>query len=152
MSATERRNFARIPTHLVAEVRLLGDEAVDKATVIDISRGGSFVETGGPYRPCAEVAVFFHLPQGKEPFALEGIVRWKRENAPRGIGVEFKQNVDPTHGALHQYLLENEPADAPAAPQPRRRKATTVFFVRFDGQVSKNMEELCRPMVRRVMA
>lgn len=82
---------------------------------INVSRGGTFVETSEPLDPGRRVLVELELPSGNEVEAI-GRVAWvKRVLDPRnqttdsGVGIEFLGGASEELAALADYLDRGEP-------------------------------------------
>ena len=86
----DRRRSERLPTLLVTGLHKLGEaqeEASKDARVTDLSQRGLFIQTAARFGVGEIVEFSVHLPDGP-PVAVSGIVRWRREDDPAGIGVE----------------------------------------------------------------
>ena len=130
MGDPEQRQFSRIPSDLLASIRISGredDADADIAAVKDLSRGGSFLETSDVPPIGAEVEMVFRFPDGSHQYSLFGTVRWRREGEPRGIGVEFSRALEGGRTPLDRYLQER------TSVKPRREElGTTTYMLQTD--------------------
>lgn len=100
------RRAERVPTDLVARVHAATGMKV--ASVYNLSPGGAFLETPRPSQESAKVEV--ELSIDGTPMRLRAEVRYtnvagnlKRDNLPRGMGVQFLDLTGDQQAALKRY-------------------------------------------------
>jgi CheY-like chemotaxis protein len=102
-----KRRFARIPTHLLANVT--HDGKARQLWVHTISRGGVFLEADPPPPVDAELDVTFSLPGVDEKIKAKARVRWQgtvREDSPSGVGCQFIEIEEPLADIIGNYVNE----------------------------------------------
>ncbi|MCJ7499585.1 response regulator [bacterium] len=102
-----KRRFARIPTHLLANV--IHDGKVRQLWIHTISRGGVFLEADPPPLVGAEMDITFFLPGIEQIINAKAKVKWQgtvREDSPSGVGCQFIQIDDPLADIIGNYVNE----------------------------------------------
>ena len=108
MDSEEQRLFPRIPGNLIAQICIANDDDLpgrdEDMTVKDISKGGVFIETDSPYEPGDKIKLVLFLPESNQVLSIKAVVRWRKESAPQGIGVELWQACAADESWLNQYI------------------------------------------------
>ena len=113
----EKRSYPRVPAELVAELRAvpMGNHRDDlPAAVKDVSAGGVFVETPMVLSPGSLVILKLSIPDEERPRTVMGLVRWRREAAPRGVGVQFVALTPAPMPEVLRSVKEGAPSIGPA--------------------------------------
>jgi len=102
-----KRDFARIPTHLLAQVMQEGKTR--QLWIHTISKGGIFLEAD-PAPPVGEVLdVTFSLPGVEVKISAKAKVQWQgtaREGSPPGVGCQFIEIDDQLADIIRDYVNE----------------------------------------------
>lgn len=107
---SEQRKHSRVPVY--AEVKY--DQVAEDITehIINISRGGLFIETFSPSELGTLLKISFYLPDSGHTFEVTGAVVWSRKlptaAGPPGMGIEFKDinphDADMLEGYINSKL------------------------------------------------
>ncbi len=93
--ARDQRSSPRVPTTLNGRIRRTGKggamNSPDSLPVGNISVRGVFLETSLVLTIDETIEFDMELPGGDQVMQVVGVVRWIREDDPRGVGVEFKE-------------------------------------------------------------
>ena len=102
MTNEEKRRHPRYPCIVV--VQYVSDSPLIKARLLDISRGGIFVDTVNPLPEGAVVKFRFSLPgdAADTPIVGEGKVAWHQHTV--GMGIEFLKMSGMDSGRLAAFL------------------------------------------------
>lgn len=89
---SEKRREDRVPVELKVGYRTIGSFITDY--IINISKGGIFINTSKPLPVGTKIRILFSIPDMPLPFDLIGIVRWinpvgHTSHALPGMGIEF---------------------------------------------------------------
>lgn len=89
---SEKRREERIPVELKVGYRTVGSFITDY--IINISKGGIFINTSKPLPVGTRIRILFSIPDIPLPFDLIGIVRWinpvgHSSHNLAGMGIEF---------------------------------------------------------------
>lgn len=92
MSGEDNRRDERLSAELKVDYRTGGSFVTDYSA--NVSRKGVFIRTSHPLPVGEKVRLRLQLPEGDEPFALDGVVKWvctvrDKDRHPPGMGVEF---------------------------------------------------------------
>ena len=87
----DRRMYPRIAASLPATLSGLG--ASEKTSVVNLSKGGAFVETQAWYPAGELVELEIFLPNNTVPVCISGYVRRFQLAAPKGVGIEFLERA-----------------------------------------------------------
>jgi hypothetical protein len=106
---TDARRRQRIPTDLVARIHAASGMKV--ASVYNLSATGAFLETPRPNQEQARVEVEIPLPSGTlrlpARVTLTNVAgNLKRDNLPRGMGVQFTEVGPADKAELERYVEE----------------------------------------------
>jgi c-di-GMP-binding flagellar brake protein YcgR len=118
----ERRRTPRIPVNSSASVAYPGTEDL-RATLVDLSDGGTSVRSGNTLPPACKVYFQFALPGQEQAVRLSGEVAW--QDASGRTGIRFVDVPQASRRLMHAWLLQNsfrQTQDRPApplAPAPR---------------------------------
>jgi len=118
----ERRRAPRIPVNSSASVAYPGTEDL-RATIVDLSDGGTSVRSGNTLPPACKVYFQFALPGQEQAVRLSGEVAW--QDASGRTGIRFVDVPQTSRRLMHAWLLQNsfrQTQDRPAppiAPVPR---------------------------------
>jgi CheY-like chemotaxis protein len=118
----ERRRTPRIPVNSSASVAYPGTEDL-RATIVDLSDGGTSVRSGNTLPPACKVYFQFALPGQEQAVRLSGEVAW--QDASGRTGIRFVDVPQASRRLMHAWLLQNsfrQTQDRPAppiAPVPR---------------------------------
>lgn len=97
----QERKYRRIPMQLISHFRKGNGEV---GMTVNVSLGGAFVETNLNFTVGQPVEFDIVLPGGEQRVSVEAVVRWVRQEQPRGIGVEFLKLTVPNKIALRRYI------------------------------------------------
>src|SRR6195256_3160006 len=117
----ERRRTARIPVNSSASVAYPGAEDL-RATIVDLSDGGTSVRSGNTLPPACKVYFQFALPGQEQAVRLSGEVAW--QDASGRTGIRFVDVPQTSRRLMQAWLLQNSfrqgqnrPAPPPIAPR-----------------------------------
>ena len=88
----EQRRYPRMPLEVIASLRRVDGGKFDlptEAIAKDISRGGVFIETDDRFEIGSFVGFDVRLHEDEEVSSIIGLVRWRNQRPPEGIGVEI---------------------------------------------------------------
>ena len=96
------------------EITLRSESQFWVGTTTNVSEGGIFVATKELKPIGAEVEVSINLPHPLPPIWAVGVVRWIRdtsggEEAPLGMGLQFKLLSDEALRTVHGFLWKRPP-------------------------------------------
>ncbi len=102
MERPERRTYPRASCALRVSFRptLVGSVGV----IRNLSLGGGFIETGRRYEVGDTVELGLSLPGDERERVIVAVVRWVREEGPRGIGVEFIRAIPNDLVSMQKYI------------------------------------------------
>ena len=111
MDLREKRESTRVSVAIATRMRrFAAAEAAGefKVTIRDLSRRGMFLSTDEPLGEGEIIEVDIRLPQRGIAFRGTGVVRWRRADAPAGVGVELLiHRAAPAHkAALEGFINE----------------------------------------------
>ncbi len=112
----ERRRTPRIPVNSSASVAYPGTEDL-RATIVDLSDGGTSVRSGNTLPPACKVYFQFALPGQEQAVRLSGEVAW--QDASGRTGIRFVDVPQASRRLMHAWLLQNsfrQTQDRPAPP------------------------------------
>mgnify|MGYP001617685894 CR=1 FL=1 len=73
--------------------------------IMNLSRGGAYLDIGAQLQPDTEVALSFAIPGIQEPFRLSGRIRWCRDNQ---VGLAFAELTPEEEDNLQQLVEPTE--------------------------------------------
>ena len=123
----ERRRTPRIPVNSLASVAYPGTEDL-RATLVDLSDGGTSLRSGNTLPPACKVYFQFSLPGQQQAVRLSGEVAW--QDASGRTGIRFVDVPQSSRRLMHAWLLQNSfrqtkgQAAPPAAPAPQPDRGT----------------------------
>ena len=105
----DARRSPRVPTDLVARVH--AGTGAKVASIYNLSVGGAFLETPRPSQEQAQVEVEIPLPSGMKRLRARVVLtnvagNLKRENLPRGMGVQWVDAGLDERAALEAFVEE----------------------------------------------
>ena len=124
----ERRRAPRIPVNSTASLAYPGQEDL-RATMVDLSDGGTSLRSGQALPPACKVYFQFALPGQQQAVRLSGEVAW--QDASGRTGIRFVDVPQTSRRLMHAWLLQNShrqtksqpPASAIQKPEPSSRPA-----------------------------
>lgn len=114
----ERRRAPRIPVNSPATVAFPGTEDL-RATLVDLSDGGTSVRSGSTLPPACKVYFQFALPGQQQAVRLSGEVAW--QDAAGRTGIRFVDVPQASRRLMHAWLLQNsfrQTRNEPSPPVP----------------------------------
>ena len=102
---TEKRIFSRIAFTEEVEITIEGDSS-QPGNLVNISRGGCFVQTDPVPGFGSRVTLYINLPGIPERCEIPCIVRWVKEN--EGSGLQFEHLRPIEVWALNRLLRSND--------------------------------------------
>jgi len=127
----ERRRTPRIPVNSQASVAYPGTEDL-RATLVDLSDGGTSLRSGNTLPPSCKVYFQFSLPGQQQAVRLSGEVAW--QDASGRTGIRFVDVPQSSRRLMHAWLLQNSfrqaksqagPSVPPTVPPDRGTKTAT---------------------------
>lgn len=113
----ERRRGPRIPVNSTASVAYPGQEDL-RATLVDLSDGGTSLRSGNALPPACKVYFQFALPGQQQAVRLSGEVAW--QDAAGRTGIRFVDVPQTSRRLMQSWLLQNShrqlKSQAPATP------------------------------------
>ncbi len=112
MGDADQRSETRLPARIETGLRSGGEELGGlprDATLLDLSRGGAFIETSAPF-VLGDMVSFSLQPAPNRPRrTIFGRVRWIREGEGAGIGVKFvrTRSLNETLDMLSRYIRKS---------------------------------------------
>ncbi len=100
----ERRRTPRIPVNSTVSVAYPGTEEL-RATIVDLSDGGTSVRSGSTLPPACKVYFQFALPGQQQAVRLSGEVAW--QDASGRTGIRFVDVPQASRRLMHAWLLQN---------------------------------------------
>jgi CheY-like chemotaxis protein len=100
----ERRRTPRIPVNSMASLAYPGTEDL-RATLVDLSDGGTSVRSGSTLPPACKVYFQFSLPGQPQAVRLSGEVAW--QDASGRTGIRFVDVPQSSRRLMHAWLLQN---------------------------------------------
>ena len=100
----ERRRDTRIPVNSPATLAYPGTEDL-RATIVDLSDGGTSVRSGGTLPPACKVYFQFALPGQQQAVRLSGEVAW--QDASGRTGIRFVDVPQASRRLMQSWLLQN---------------------------------------------
>ncbi len=112
---SEQRRHPRVPLYVEVSFGEVAEDVTEY--ILNISRGGLFIETFSPLKPGALLQINFYLPDAGHSFNVTGSVAWSRNMAtaagPPGMGIQFQdisqQDADLLDEYVHSRLSLEEP-------------------------------------------
>jgi CheY-like chemotaxis protein len=114
----ERRRAPRIPVNSSASVAYPGAEDL-RATIVDLSDGGTSVRSGNTLPPACKVYFQFALPGQEQAVRLSGEVAW--QDASGRTGIRFVDVPQTSRRLMHAWLLQNSFRRTPPPLAPAQR-------------------------------
>lgn len=114
----ERRRAPRIPVNSPASVAYPGAEDL-RATLIDLSDGGTALRSGNTLPPACKVYFQFALPGQEQAVRLSGEVAW--QDASGRTGIRFVDVPQASRRLMHAWLLQNSFRQTRNQPGPPPR-------------------------------
>ncbi|MFY9559533.1 MAG: PilZ domain-containing protein [Terriglobales bacterium] len=111
----ERRRTPRIPVSSPASVAYPGAEDV-RATLVDLSDGGTAVRSGNTLPPACKVYFQFALPGQQQAVRLSGEVAW--QDASGRSGIRFVDVPQASRRLMQAWLLQNSFRQTRNQPAP----------------------------------
>jgi CheY-like chemotaxis protein len=102
-----KRSHARIPTHLLSDVRHDGKDR--QLWIHTISRGGIFLEADPAPQVEEELDITFSLPGIEETISAKVKAKWQgvvREGSPSGVGCQFIEIDERLADIIGNYVNE----------------------------------------------
>ena len=93
-SPSDRRRFDRYAIRLRVVMRIGRDGSRSRGMIMDLSRGGMFVQTRTPLRLAQPVDIRFHARPDMECTASGRVARVFETKMMRGFGVSFERTND----------------------------------------------------------
>ncbi len=100
----ERRRAARIPVNSTTSVAHAGAENL-RATILDLSDGGTSLQSTDALPPVGKVYFQFALPGQEQAVRLSGEVAW--QDASGRTGIRFVDVPQASRRLMHAWLLQN---------------------------------------------
>lgn len=113
----ERRRGPRIPVNSPTSVAYAGTEDA-RATILDLSDGGTSVRGGATLPPAGKVYFQFALPGQQQAVRLSGEVAW--QDASGRTGIRFVDVPQASRRLMHAWLLQNSFREKQEQPAPVR--------------------------------
>lgn len=119
----EKRKGARAPIEIRVEYRTVGSFLSD--WVVNISRGGMFINTENPLKIGANVRLVFSLPGMPFMFDVNAQVKWSqtepsdRQELP-GMGVEFVEIDERVQKRIEAYVKQHAEEEPEEESEPPR--------------------------------
>jgi len=106
---TEKRKEDRIPVELKVGYRTIGSFITDY--IINISKGGIFINTSKPLPVGTKIRILFSIPDIPLPFDLMGIVRWinpvgHTSHSLPGMGIEFLDMEENVKRRIEKFISQ----------------------------------------------
>jgi hypothetical protein len=98
----ERRKSPRISKELVVHLRKATAIEARKQYTRNISGGGAFIEDPRDLQPGDLVDLRLTVPEGN--LDIVGVVRWRRDEEPRGVGVDFLRAASDDRESLNNFI------------------------------------------------
>lgn len=105
--SAENRKYLRLNTGQVTKLRkssMEEAEATAEGNIGNVSKGGVFIETDGDFAAGNVLEFEIRLPNWMDPIPVVTVVRWKQDQDPKGVGVEFLQIGSSELIALNEYI------------------------------------------------
>lgn len=104
---TEKRREDRIAVELKVGYRTIGSFITDY--IINISKGGIFINTTKPLPVGTKIRILFSIPDIPLPFDLMGIVRWVNpvghsSHSLPGMGIEFLEMEETVKKRIEKFI------------------------------------------------
>jgi len=126
----ERRRGPRIPVNSMATLAYPGTEDL-RATLVDLSDGGTSIRSGSALPPACKVYFQFSLPGQPQAVRLSGEVAW--QDASGRSGIRFVDVPQSSRRLMQAWLLQNsfrqqkaQPPSANGEPVPSGSVSRTV--------------------------
>ncbi len=105
----EKRREERISVELKVGYRTIGSFITDY--IINISRGGIFINTSKPLPVGTKIRILFSIPDIPLPFDLNGIVRWinpvgHSSHSLPGMGIEFLEVEENVKKRIEKFISQ----------------------------------------------
>ncbi|MCX7943549.1 MAG: TIGR02266 family protein [Deltaproteobacteria bacterium] len=103
----EKRRGERVPVELKVGYRTIGAFITDY--IINISKGGIFINTTKPLPVGTKIRILFSIPDIPLPFDLLGIVRWinpvgHSSHSVPGMGIEFLEMEENVKKRIEKFI------------------------------------------------
>ncbi len=107
VTMAEKRKEDRITVELKVGYRTIGSFITDY--IINISKGGIFINTSSPLPVGTKIRILFSIPDIPLPFDLIGIVRWINpvghlSHSLPGMGIEFLEIEDRVKKRIEKFI------------------------------------------------
>ncbi|MGC8927976.1 MAG: TIGR02266 family protein [Myxococcota bacterium] len=104
---TEKRREDRVEVELKVGYRTIGSFITDY--IINISKGGIFINTTKPLPVGTKIRILFSIPDIPFPFDLMGIVRWVNpvghsSHSLPGMGIEFLEMEENVRKRIEKFI------------------------------------------------
>ena len=103
---TEQRQHPRAPIHVEVQHGAVAEDVTEY--ILNLSRGGVFIETFSPGDPDTLLKLSFYLPDSGHTFEVSGRVAWSRMDStaegPTGMGIEFVDISDHDANMLEDFV------------------------------------------------
>lgn len=106
----EKRKDERIEVELKVGYRTIGSFITDY--IINISKGGIFINTTKPLPVGTKIRILFSIPDIPLPFDLMGIVRWinpvgHSSHSVPGMGIEFLEMDEVVKKRIERFINQH---------------------------------------------
>jgi len=103
---TEQRQHSRAPIHVEVQYGAVTEDVTEY--ILNVSRGGIFIETFSPGDPDTLLKLSCYLPDSGHTFEVSGRIAWSRMDAtaegPPGMGIEFVDISDHDANMLEDLV------------------------------------------------
>lgn len=89
VDGAKKRRTPRVEMEIPAEIKDAQNGKKAAAAIGNLGPDGAFVKVSSKVEPGSKVFLCFKLSSHPLPFAIESDVRWQREGAEGGIGLQF---------------------------------------------------------------
>ena len=106
---SEKRKYKRLPAKLVTSLRKCiaeKENSVEDVTTGNICQGGVFLETNSALVEGDIVEFEVRLPEMSQAVPVVGIVRWRQQSEPQGVGVELARTATGSRDQFNKYIEE----------------------------------------------
>ncbi len=110
MTEDEQRKYPRINTKQVSQLRKIDPptgSSEASGMVHNMSRGGVFIETSMLFEvgDWVEFNMEFDLFHKNRKVTVVGVVRWRSQDVPKGVGIEFSRMTTRDKRKLHTVIM-----------------------------------------------
>ena len=138
MIQNESRIFYRIPTDMIAQIDVTGDDGGDLpiyGVMTNLSEGGAFLETISRLDIGTELTLTFDLPDGGGTFKMQATACRHSDIEPQGIGLKFARLDAENQLMLSRLVDEQRTRESSRGEPPRDIK----YFVGEEGGIMKRV-------------